>query len=722
MVICSEEARFRWRNLRSVGAVYSTSCEGTVRVLDIQVPAKPCARCLSLLHVAVFRTQLNREMPDESNMKYTPWLYQNKEMGAIYLKYLGVRQLLEEGGHTPWRKFGMGVAAGTFKNSRVMLGAIEAMQIRSERMAQGKQMQNMTYSREFTDFANVLASISTRAYQTFRHHFGGPHVRTLQKLRARLPRFQPGISSANVALASAVLTQLDYAGPVVLAWDDTALEPAISVWEDAATGICSILGSTHGVMQVASADEFDAIFDKAKMSKADKIRLFVLIVPLTKVPPLLLAAVARGGKENAQDLLDIHNELLGHLHAHEIYPVSYAADGTEVERALQRKIIAATHRFSPYIIPNDVPGCTIELRIHTINKHPVITVQDPKHALKTARNQLFTGARILVLGCLAFFYAQLLLLSQHILSPLFRRDVEKVDKQDDRAAARLFSAESLDVVLRYHSEFRALAVYLYALGELVDAWENRQISHVERARMVMSTRFFLMAWRTHIVLHPAYSTNVQFISRESFDIFIMLCDSLLSLIVVYRQYFPYHPLMPWLHSTTPCEHIFGIIRTLKKDFNFADLLYLESKLRTLLLGAFDRLTPLDRANERAAGYYHSYFDSTSVDADNLRQWPSEIELQEASRAAFLDAEQLLESVQLNARKLLQQYKPPTTSEQSTSARQRGATSTCTPTGPQSLADLLTLYARIDLDPVREQEVTVCEIALVAESMDGTIAM
>ncbi|KAH9849428.1 hypothetical protein C2E23DRAFT_737305, partial [Lenzites betulinus] len=731
MVLRSEAKRFQWCNLRSVSAVYSTRCDGHVWVADIQVVPEPCPQCLSLLHLALFRTQLNRQMPDEHDMKYTPKLYRNKELGELYLKYLGLRELLEESprkdGLTPWRKFGIGVAAGKYKDSRVMLGAIEAMQMKHERVAQGKRLQNMKYSREFTDFANVLASISTRAYQTFRHHFGGPHVRTLQKLRARLPRFQPGLSPTNITLAAAVLKKLDYCGPTVLAWDDTALEAAISVWEDAATKTCSIIGSTYGVIDVASAEEFDELFRKAKESKATKIRLYVLVVPLAKVPPLLLAAVARGGKENAQELFNIHTKLLEHLHALGIHPVTHAADGTEVERVLQRKIIASSDRFLHYDIPNDTPGCSINLQIGLANGHPVVVVQDPKHALKTARNQLFTGARILVLGCLAFFYAQLLALAEHVLSPLFRRDVEKVDKHDDRAAARLFSAESLNITLRYHSELRALATYLFVLGELVDAWENRVISHVERARMVMCARYFLMAWRTHVVLHPSYSTNVQFISRESFDIFITLCDSLLSLIIVYRRYFPHHPFMPWLHSTAPCEHIFGIIRTLKKDFNFADLLYLEPKLRTLLLGAFDRLTPLDRANDTAGGYYHSYFDSTDVNADNLRQWPSDTELQEASRAAFQDAEQLLESLQLNARKLLQQYKAPgpSATDQASLGRQRapaGSIGTPTPRGPQTLAELLELYARVDLDPVQEQEAAACEIALVAESMDGTLAI
>jgi hypothetical protein len=55
-------------------------------------------------------------------------------------------------------------------------------------------------------------------------------------------------------------------------------------------------------------------------------------------------------------------------------------------------------------------------------------------------------------------------------------------------------------------------------GELIDAWQNRNISHLEHAKMVMRARYFLMAWRTHVNKHPDYSVNIQFISRESYDI------------------------------------------------------------------------------------------------------------------------------------------------------------------------------------------------------------
>jgi hypothetical protein len=156
--------------------------------------------------------------------------------------------------------------------------------------------------------------------------------------------------------------------------------------------------------------------------------------------------------------------------------------------------------------------------------------------------------------------------------------VEKVHRQDDRAAARLFSAESLEFHLTHYPNQVGLSAYLFIMGELIDTWQNRNICHIDHARMVMRARYFLMAWRSHIIAHPDHAAHIHFISRKSFDIFVTLCDSLLSLIVVYRKFYPDYPLLPWLHSTEPCEHFFGVLHVLKKDFSYADVLYLQPKL------------------------------------------------------------------------------------------------------------------------------------------------
>ncbi|KAJ7728968.1 hypothetical protein DFH07DRAFT_695847, partial [Mycena maculata] len=66
-------------------------------------------------------------------------------------------------------------------------------------------------------------------------------------------------------------------------------------------------------------------------------------------------------------------------------------------------------------------------------------LQDLKHALKTFRNNLFSGARLLALGSYTAIYAHIREMAFEDGSPLFHRDVEKLDRQDNNAAARLFS-------------------------------------------------------------------------------------------------------------------------------------------------------------------------------------------------------------------------------------------------------------------------------------------
>lgn len=179
----------------------------------------------------------------------------------------------------------------------------------------------------------------------------------------------------------------------------------------------------------------------------------------------LVAAVPRGSKTSAESLRDTHFELINLLHEVSIHPVSLASDGTETERKLQRLIddSAKSHFF--YGISNPTANCTIKLSIPLFHDRPSIIVQDSKHGLKTGRNQLFTDARMLVIGNFPCFYQQLLDFTTHPLGPLFARDVERVDRQDDRAAARLFSAESLTFHMSNHQSQVGLSVYLFVIGD-----------------------------------------------------------------------------------------------------------------------------------------------------------------------------------------------------------------------------------------------------------------
>jgi len=75
-------------------------------------------------------------------------------------------------------------------------------------------------------------------------------------------------------------------------------------------------------------------------------------------------------------------------------------------------------------------------------------------------------------------------------SPLYRRDIEKLDRQDDNAVSRLFSANTLPYLASHYPD-RVEIVYLFVFGDLIDAYQNRSIPHLERVKMLLRARYFL---------------------------------------------------------------------------------------------------------------------------------------------------------------------------------------------------------------------------------------
>ncbi|KZV93280.1 hypothetical protein EXIGLDRAFT_574013, partial [Exidia glandulosa HHB12029] len=232
------------------------------------------------------------------------------------------------------------------------------------------------------------------------------------------------------------------------------------------------------------------------------------------------------------------------------------------------------------------------------------------------------------------------------------RDVEKVDRQDDRAAARLLSSDVLAYHLGRYPHRHGVALYLFFMGELFDAWQNCRLPHTARILMVLRCRYFLTAWRQHIISHPDHSLHRNFISRESYDIFITLCDSLISLILVYRELYAEYPLLPWLHSTESVEHVFGVLRQLKADFTFWDFLTLVPKLSAILGGTFISLSEEERANRTAAGYWHTYLNSSDIDLEALVAWPSDELLGQLTDRALADVVPIMDLVGIDAAAML----------------------------------------------------------------------
>lgn len=338
--------------------------------------------------------------------------------------------------------------------------------------------------------------------------------------------------------------------------------------------------------------------------------------------------------------------------------VSIISTVTPIDNSqLQRLAAAAATTTRTYSIPNATPGCAIMLTISLSNGRPFVLIQDSKHGAKTARNQIFTGARILSLGDKPLFYSQMHDLAFTPLSPLYRRDVENVDRQDDRAAARLFSAATLKFHIDNWPHRQAAALYLFFLGGLVDAWQSRTLPHCTRILLCLRCRFFLMAWRAHVVAHPDHSPARNFISRESNDILRIMCESLIALVLSYRDYWSLYPLLPWLHSTEPAEHVFGMLRQLKSDFTYGDFLSFAPKLMAYLKSTSGPLSRDSKANLTASGYWHTYSQVKGLDLAALVAWPSDQDIAKLSERASVDVSRLLRLVGIAAEPMLRTYAP-----------------------------------------------------------------
>ena len=117
------------------------------------------------------------------------------------------------------------------------------------------------------------------------------------------------------------------------------------------------------------------------------------MVPLQCIPPIIIAAVARQSSVSAEDLAAMQCKVLLLLSAADIHVVSQSADGTETERATQCHIAAGAASRQCYTIPNPkLDACTVSITALLYDRHPCVMVQDSKHAAKTGRNQISSGA------------------------------------------------------------------------------------------------------------------------------------------------------------------------------------------------------------------------------------------------------------------------------------------------------------------------------------------
>ena len=368
-----------------------------------------------------------------------------------------------------------------------------------------------------------------------------------------------------------------------------------------------------------------------------------MVIPLIGIPTIVVAAEAIANDLPADKLYFKSKRVIEGLQSHSVNVISYASDGAAVERAVQDLLISGAKAVLSIKVPDpEEQHHILQIPLFGPTGSPVVMVQDSKHVLKTLRNNLFSGARLLVLGNETAMYSQVrdIAFSDQPNGPLYRRDVEKMDQQDDNAATRLFSAATLDFIREHHPDRIGLAVYLFVMGEVVDAYQSRTISHLERVKMVLRCRYFLRLWKRFLQA-AGYSETKYYISKEADDILNKLIDGFLALVYVYRDHLGgEYPLLPWMHGTEMVEHTLAECRKLIKDFTHLNFIFMTIRLH-VLIRLSSELGQGINPRARAMGYSHSYLDPEAACLKSLAVFPTDDEIEIASGQVWEEAITLL---------------------------------------------------------------------------------
>lgn len=130
----------------------------------------------------------------------------------------------------------------------------------------------------------------------------------------------------------------------------------------------------------------------------------------------MVALIASQKNESAADVLNQHLEFIDLMEKSGIRLLSLGVDGAPTELAAQKKLLTVTNNFLSY--SNSDLNVHVKVPLIGENPRPIVIVQDPKHARKTACNQLLSGACLLAFGNCYANIEQLLDVQKDRQSPL----------------------------------------------------------------------------------------------------------------------------------------------------------------------------------------------------------------------------------------------------------------------------------------------------------------
>ncbi|KAK4701591.1 hypothetical protein P7C70_g4639, partial [Phenoliferia sp. Uapishka_3] len=558
----------------------------------------------------------------------------------------------------PYVKLQAFAARGLLKGKEIMVALIECL-VQKVEIEQSdnpkKQKHRIRYVQDVIDFSILVRArggTSAAQYAITASQLPLPHPRTVKRATAKrgMGFALSGTDTARIDRYwdDKIAKKLDH-HPVVIMQDCTKANPALTHTRTFAD-LCAnghIVGSTLELSSCAVIDEPSpaAITAKVKAEQAiaTQVRAILVKLPLDGDPGLVIHLSPTDGTSTGEGIFALTDEIRRQLSARGARVVASAADGAATE--LRAQDLSVSNHAGDFVV-YDNAKYDLHLRAPVYeDSGPMVSVQDAGHAKKTGRNNAVGGATFLVLGrCWAGFTNILSALVSGI-SGLISTDVLKTDKQDDAAARRLMLPPVLRACLNPDGsiieEQRGLFGYLTMLGEIFDAWFNRTMSIDERLKICFRGLHFLRNWRRDVVrlsqLYPGlYSTTRSFLSTGANRILLRQCESLILLIISYRDYYPSTPFCPWQISSAPLEHWFGLCRQLDREFTIGGLFEMVKNvdLRHHILSSGRFTGPKERSGRR--GYDHQVDSEpmTPEILETLRTFPDKLAIDHIADAAW----------------------------------------------------------------------------------------
>ncbi|KAJ7679396.1 hypothetical protein DFH06DRAFT_1166490 [Mycena polygramma] len=666
----------RWEVDYVNGCVRSTQCHGTTRNAE-----EICDACVAVSEDPSFQHGVRKkvresELPQdeqrkvgEQRAKYAPSTMPAFDANKLSAQFkdpliFDAFMNLERGEDLNcFLKLYKHAESGQLQDKQVFVDLCKVMadQVQRHSSTNPNAKFGIRYPRNFLNFMILVRSYgpnSARQYDLISAELCGPSPRHLRSLVANHEDAlkNPYLIFENVARVKRYVDTIKYTGPVAVAGDCTKVRPRLTYSNDFGS---HILGSTLPLeeCEIDDADDIDDAIQKIREKKAmaTQVRAILIKIPLPEHPPMVVSLIPTSGKDDAAGIHELQLKLLKMAANLDLPVVSFAADGAASELAAQ---VLLDNFNDPTLSPpvkytNLKYGLCLQAIVFR-KTGPVVSLTDGPHAKKTCRNQNDHGTHTPSLGKGFIVYRTTLQVYETGNSGMKKKDAVDKDKQDDGAARRLFLFFVLVAMTeeipdgagerRIKEGFLGLFVYLYVFGSLFDAWMSRTMSIRDRILAAFRARFFLHLWRKHIVKLSAqfpdlYSPTRSFISPASFHIFNRLCDTLVTLALIYTHYYPDQPFCPWLHGTEFVEHFFGLARMMLPNFTYAEFYkmvqHIMVRQRILLSGKFNE----KRERDSAVGYIMDY-DAKGLSAEDQKSAMAKIsnqDLDELADLAFREA-------------------------------------------------------------------------------------